>query len=373
MIITARARPMGSPFTAGAHRRRHSPGKGDHRVATFRGQCRIATRCGATAPPWKTLGVAAPHEVAQTGPFGRHQMMDDGAGHMEEFDAGDVLAGTDGELGLLAPQRRGAHASHGRVEPTQRVEQRPAQRHGCADGVANGGDGEGEAAVAAADDPVELRREPPGRTPVGPARLGHAADAGHAVGPDTARASSPASRGRPRRRRPGRRPPRPWPSARRCSGRRRARARRHWERLRRRRGVRPGPAPGGRRCGRRPRRTDPADSRWASNEETAVTRLSHRCSVYVHTTTVTVGVRARRARGRGGPGVGRPSTGARQPETDREDPGATRTTSNAPLATAGGMTRVCAVVVADRGWAITGDRRRRPRGGCPPRPGPAAP
>jgi hypothetical protein len=101
-------------------------------------------------------------EVPDTNAFRLDVMADDRAGNVKNLSSGDVEADTNRKLGFLTSQRKNSQPTHLRVEGTDLVKEVAAKRHCGSDEVTDGSDGLGQAGIAAADDPIELGRQPYG-------------------------------------------------------------------------------------------------------------------------------------------------------------------------------------------------------------------
>ena len=160
-IITERANPPGIapetvPQTAG-----DASGQGRANVQPLGGKRRAGACSPCDGGLRDPLRVAAAQEVAEPYAVGLDMVADLRERNMHELGSLDAPSNPDRELGLLAPERQDAKPAHLGVERAELVEDATAERHGRSDEVAHGRDRLRQAGVAAADDPVELGREPP--------------------------------------------------------------------------------------------------------------------------------------------------------------------------------------------------------------------
>ncbi len=89
-------------------------------------------------------------------------MANDSGRDVQELRSDEDPLQAQRELGFLASEGNRTEASQGRIERTNPVEDRSSERHGSPEKVALRRNYVWQAAIAAADDPVELRREPSG-------------------------------------------------------------------------------------------------------------------------------------------------------------------------------------------------------------------
>ena len=123
---------------------------------------------------------ATAHEVAESEAVCADVMVDGRGGNVEDDRPGAARGQPDGQFGLFAAPRTGAHPSHRIIEAPGLERQVGPQAHAGADRIADHADRLRQPPVAAANDPIELRRQPPWPAPR-PPRM-HAAAGGHDVG-----------------------------------------------------------------------------------------------------------------------------------------------------------------------------------------------
>ena len=105
------------------------------------------------------LGVTAPAEVRARRAGGRNEVVHDRI-RLVPHDPAELARRADAQLGLLAARRLRAGTAEIGAEPADTVEHTPTHRHVRPDEVANRSERRAMSFVRAADDPVELGRQP---------------------------------------------------------------------------------------------------------------------------------------------------------------------------------------------------------------------
>ena len=123
---------------------------------------------------------ATAHEVAESEALCADVMVDGRGRNIEDGRPRAARRQPDGQFGLFAAPRTGAHPSHCIIEAPGLERQAGPQAHAGADRIAYHADRLRQPPVAAANDPIELRRQPTWPAPR-PPRM-HAAPGGHDVG-----------------------------------------------------------------------------------------------------------------------------------------------------------------------------------------------